>query len=147
MKINWGWGISISIIAFTIITLWFVYFAFNHDVNLVREDYYEAEVEYDTKMETVKRTKELKSDVEVNVSDDFVTIVFPNLFDYDNISGNILLYRPSNRENDIEIPVKLDSTNFQLIPRKEIKLGMWKIQIDWSVDSIKYFSEKVIMVQ
>ena len=128
MKINWGLGITISIIVFTIITLWFVYFAFNQDVNLVRDDYYEAEIEYNEKMEIVKRTHELNSDVDVKFINNFVSIEFPSIFDYTKISGNILMYRPSNREFDIHVPINLDSINTQSIPGKNIRSGIWKIQ-------------------
>ena len=53
MKWNWGVGITLTIIVFTIISLLFIYFAFNQDINLVRDDYYEAEVQFNEKLETI----------------------------------------------------------------------------------------------
>ena len=43
MKISWGIGITITIIVFMLISFWLIYFSFSQDVNLVSDDYYEAD--------------------------------------------------------------------------------------------------------
>ena len=146
MKINWGTGIALSIIFFTLISLAFIYFAFNQEVNLVRDDYYEAELEYNEKMETLNRTANLKDNVRVSLDNKNLSIQFPQEFDWEKIKGKVLLYRPSDRRLDRSYDIDLDSTYIQLIKKDLLSPGMWKVQINWSIDTINYFNEEIIMV-
>jgi nitrogen fixation protein FixH len=146
VKINWGTGIALSIIIFTLISLAFIYFAFNQEVNLVRDDYYEAELEYNEKMETLNRTANLKDNVRVSLDNKNLSIQFPQEFDWGKIKGKVLLYRPSDRRLDRSYDIALDSTYIQLIKKDLLSPGMWKVQINWSIDAINYFNEEIIMV-
>lgn len=147
MKISWGVGITITIIVFTLITLSFVYLSFGEDVNLVRDNYYEAELNFNQKRETQKRTDELTEKLLINLSNNNIGFVFPSMFTASSINGEILLYRPSDRELDINLPIDLDSTNTMTIPTQKLNSGLWKIQVEWNADSLSYFNEKIIMVQ
>ncbi len=147
MKISWGVGITITIIVFMLISFWLIYFSFSQDVNLVRDDYYQAEVQYDDKMETIKRTDLLSDKLEIKVKSDIIEFIFPKLNSQAKISGNILLYRASSGDKDITVPISLDSANTQIINTMNLVRGLWKTQVQWQIDSIKYFNEKTLMVQ
>lgn len=147
MKISWGVGITITIIVFMLISFWLIYFSFSQEVNLVRDDYYQAEVQFDDKLETIKRTEQLDEKLLISLEGRNIKLVFPSNFISNEIKGSIFLYRPSNRESDIQLPIKLDSTKTQLIGTTGMLNGMWKIQVSWIIDSLEYFSEKNIMVQ
>lgn len=147
MKISWGVGITISIIVFMIISVMFIFFAFNQDVNLVRDDYYEAEVQYNETMEKVRRTNDLRENLQISIVDNNIQLQFPKIFNNKNISGNIYLYRPSERNMDVNIPVKIDSTYLQLISTENLLSGMWKIKVDWIADSNSYLNNEIIMIQ
>ncbi|PID56941.1 MAG: hypothetical protein CR986_09690 [Ignavibacteriae bacterium] len=146
MKLNWGTGITITIIVFTLTSLIFIYFATTQDINLVRDDYYEAEVNFNKKMETVKLTKTLSEEIKIKTTQNYIEIQFPAKFPHNKIKGVINLYRPSDRKKDLSLNIQTDSTNLQLINTKKIIRGMWRINIDWSVDSTNYFSTKSIMI-
>ncbi|MEE9431012.1 MAG: FixH family protein [Melioribacteraceae bacterium] len=146
MKINWGGGIAIVIIIFTIVTLSFVYFAFTQDVNLVREDYYAEELKYQSKIEKIKRAKSLTSPLSVSVKEKAIQFSYPQNFESENIVGNVLLYRPSDRGRDIAFLILVDSLNQQNISSSKMLKGMWKAQVDWSVNNTTYFNEEIIMV-
>jgi nitrogen fixation protein FixH len=146
MKINWGTGIAISIIVFTLISLAFIYFAFNQDVNLVRDDYYEAELQFNDRMKVLERTADLDENVRISLDDANLMIKFPDLFKSEIITGTIFLYRPSDRRLDKSLSIFVDSTNTQILNKKELLPGMWKVQLNWSVDTLNYFSEEIIMV-
>jgi nitrogen fixation protein FixH len=147
LKINWGVGITIVIVLFSVITLAFVYFAFTQEVNLVRDDYYQAEVQFNEKLETIKRTEKLSEDVKINVLKNNIEIIFPKFLETEDISGTVFLYRPSDRNLDFNFPIKLDSSNTQLIATNKIMPGHWKIDIEWNIDTNLYFSNKTLMVQ
>ena len=113
---------------------------------MVRNDYYEAELEYNEKMETLNRTANLKDNVRVSLDNKNLSIQFPQEFDWEKIKGKVLLYRPSDRRLDRSYDIALDSTYIQLIKKDLLSPGMWKVQINWSIDTINYFNEEIIMV-
>lgn len=147
MKISWGVGITITIIVFMLISFWLIYFSFSQDVNLVRDDYYQAEVQYNDKMETIKRTDLLADGLVIKVKSDNIQFLFPKFNSKAKINGNILLYRPSSGEKDITVPISLDSANTQIIKTTNMVRGLWKTQVQWQIDSTKYFNEKTLMVE
>lgn len=147
MKISWGVGITITIIVFMLISFWLIYFSFSQDVNLVRDDYYQAEVQYNDKMETIKRTDSLVEKLLIEIKSDNIKFIFPKLDSPAKISGSILLYRPSSGDKDITVPISLDSANTQIINTMNMVRGLWKTQVHWQIDSTKYFNEKTLMVQ
>jgi nitrogen fixation protein FixH len=147
MKWNWGVGITVTIIVFTIISLLFIYFAFNQDINLVRDDYYEAEVQFNEKLETIKRTKKLSEELKIKLIPNNISIQFPNEIEEEEITGTIFLYRPSDGKLDFDLPIEIDTLKKQLIPTNKMIAGQWKIQIEWSADTNKYFNNKILMVQ
>lgn len=147
MKISWGTGITITIIVFMLISFWLIYFSFSQEVNLVRDDYYQAEVQFDDKLESINRTEQLDEKLLIKLEGKNIKLVFPSNFIKNEITGSIFLYRPSNRESDIQFPINLDSTKTQFISTTSMLKGMWKIQVSWNTDSLEYFSEKNIMVQ
>ena len=147
MKWNWGVGITLTIIVFTIISLLFIYFAFNQDINLVRDDYYEAEVQFNEKLETIKRTKKLTEELKIKLIPNFISVQFPAEIGDQEISGTIFLYRPSDEKLDFKLPIEIDSSKNQLIPTDKMITGQWKIQVDWTADTNRYFNNKILMVQ
>lgn len=146
MKISWGTGITITIIIFMLISFWFIYFAFSQEVNLVRDDYYQAELNFDNKLEATERADSLNNKVELEIINKNLSISFPDFFNKNLITGSILLYRPSDQGSDFREQIKLDSSNTQLISIETLKNGMWRAQIDWQVDSLEYFTEQIFMV-
>ncbi|MBI1930933.1 MAG: FixH family protein [Ignavibacteriales bacterium] len=147
MKVSWGVGITVSIIVFMLISVMFIYIAFNQDVNLVRDDYYEAEVKYNETMEKVKRTSALVDKLKISVIENNIQLQFPKISKSENIDGNILLYRPSERNKDLSITIRPDSNYLQTINTANMLSGMWKVKVDWTADSISYLNDDIIMVQ
>lgn len=146
MKISWGFGITLTIIVFLLISFATIYFSFNQKVNLVRDDYYEQEVKYQQKIEIIKRTQELPEQLEIKVVDKNIYFQFPQMFSSKSIQGSILLYRPSDRDKDFLVKLDLDNNLSQSIPLNNLAPGLWKVQVDWNVEKIEYFNEKIIMV-
>ncbi len=146
MKISWGVGVTIVIVVFTIVTLAFVFFAFTQDVNLVRDDYYAEELKYETRIEQIKRTKNLANPLKVSVKGKGLKFSYPKNFKVGKIKGDVLLYRPSDRGSDIKFSILLDSLNQQNISTSQMIKGMWKAQVSWSANDTTYFNEEIIMV-
>jgi len=147
MKINWGTGITITIVVFMLISFWLIYFSFNQEVNLVRDDYYEAEVKHDEQTETINRTNNLTNPLKISVDASSVLIKFPVDAENTKISGEIMFYRPSDRNLDFTVNIDPDTSNQQIVNTEKLLKGMWKVNVYWNIDSVKYYNEQIIMVQ
>jgi len=142
MKFNWGTGITIGIILFMAFILQYVIRVqvnSNYDNELVTEDYYQAETLIDSKYEKKQNANNLNQKLKINAVSEGVIIEFPADFDFEKISGEISLYRPSNEKLDQKIPLKLTS-NALLIPKAELANGRWDVSVDWIYDGISYLN-------
>ncbi|UOB18913.1 FixH family protein [Abyssalbus ytuae] len=141
MKINWGTGIVLAFIGFISFIMYFVIKVntndkYNHD--LVTEEYYKKELAFQQQLDKQKKAKKAGIIPTIHKSNEGLVVSFPANTDYSKISGNVFLYRPSNKQLDFEIPISL-STSSLLIPNKHLLDGRWNIEIEWIIDGEEYF--------
>ena len=147
MKINWGTGIVLAFIAFI---SFIMYFVINMNVNdkydhdLVTEDYYKQELEFQNDIDKETNSKNLASNVTWKKTNDGILIEFPETLKAENISGKVFLYRPSNKQFDFEMLISLSNHNL-LIPDKRLLDGRWNIKVDWQYNGKSYLYKKEIV--
>ena len=147
MKVNWGTGIVIAFICFIAFILYFVINMsvndkYNHD--LVTEDYYKAELEYQKDIDKEKNSKSLTKNITYKKTNEGLVIYFPNDIQPEKIKGKLFLYRPSNKQLDFETTLSLSKSNL-LIPDKRLVDGRWNIKIDWQYNGKSYlFKEDLV---
>tara|TARA_R110001632_G_scaffold63318_3_gene151485 strand:+ start:25398 stop:25841 length:444 start_codon:yes stop_codon:yes gene_type:complete len=145
MKINWGTGIVIAIIAFMSFIMYFVIsmstdHKFSHD--LVTDNYYQKELEFQDQIDATKNAKLLEEDVEIVKSEKGLQIYFPKIFK-NEMEGKVFLYRPSNKQLDFEIPISI-TDNYLLVPEKSLLDGRWNISVKVTHNNKEYyFSEEI----
>ena len=147
MKFNWGTGIIIAFICFIAFILFFV-IKMNtndkYDHDLVTEDYYAAELEYQNDIDKEQNAKLLSQNVTWEKTNKGIIVKFPENFDLKNITGHVFLYRPSNKQLDLEIPISLSNHNL-LIPDKRLLDGRWNIKVYWQYQETEYLFKKEIV--
>lgn len=147
MKINWGTGIVLAFIAFISFILYFVISMtvnkkYEHD--LVVEDYYGQELEFEKEMTKQKNAQYLKEDVIWKRVPQGIMLTFPETMAPSKITGNVFLYRPSNKQLDFEVEISLSDHNL-LIPDKSLLGGRWNLKVDWQYDGNLYLYKKDIV--
>lgn len=147
MKISWGTGLTIVIVTFLVATIGTVLYIMTIDVNLVADNYYEQEIKYQEQIDKIERTNLLPEQINVSVNGKIISVKFPSLFSYTEISGEIVLFRPSNKDFDVTVPIKIDSTYAQSISHPKLFKGLWKAKISWSTKNESYYNEEIIMVK
>ena len=145
MKVNWGTGIVISIIAFISFIMYFVISMstnkkFSHD--LVTDNYYKKELEFQDQIDATKNAKLLAEDIQIVKFDKGLKIYFPKVFK-NNIKGKVFLYRPSNKQLDFEIPISI-TDNYLLVPEKSLLDGRWNISCSVKHNKKSYYFFKEI---
>ncbi|CAM1333797.1 FixH family protein [Tenacibaculum aestuariivivum] len=147
MKLNWGTGIVIAIITFMSFILYFVVSMstgknFNHD--LVTENYYQKELEFQGNIDATRNAKELTENIKVIKVLEGLKIYFPTEFNPKDIRGKVFLYRPSNKQLDFEIPISI-SNKYLLVPEKRLLDGRWNIIVSWNYKNTAYLFEKELI--
>lgn len=143
---SWGWKIVFVYSAFVVMTLSMVIYFMGHKVDLVAEDYYKQEIEYQQQIDKMSNSKSLKEPIgfEFSYTQRTVKLNFPSGDLQNGLKGNIHFYRPSDSSLDRQIEVKPDENGEQLISVSSLNKGLWKVRISWTAAGTAYFDEKVI---
>ena len=147
MKINWGTGIVIAFVLFISFIMYFIITmsvddSYDHD--LVTEDYYKEELKYQESIDKEANAKKLIKNVSWEKTDEGLVILFPDNLEAKEIKGKVFLYRPSDKQLDMEVPISL-SKHYLLIPDDRLLDGRWNIHVDWKYKNIPYlFKDEIV---
>ena len=144
MRLKWSTGIIIAIVAFigfimSMVTVMLTDKKFDHD--LVTEEYYQKELGYQTDINSIKNAKQLKEKIKIEQGGDGLKIVFPSNFNNEEIRGSVFLYRPSNKQLDTEISIKVLNSEM-IIPQKHLVEGRWDVSIVFKYQEKTYLHEE-----
>lgn len=146
MKFNWGTGIVLAFVAFISFIMYFVVVANSDpraDHDLVTEEYYRKELEYQQDLDASRNLELFGGQVEVLRISGGLGIRFPKGMDPQGIDGKVSLYRPSNKQLDFEFPIQ-NSDTLQLIPASRLLDGRWDIRVNWTYQGKPYlFRERI----
>lgn len=147
MKFNWGTGIVIAFIGFIAFIMYFV-ISMNtnkkYDHDLVTEDYYKQELEFQQDIDKETNSKALVKNLSWEKTAEGIVLKFPDNLNYNDIEGKVFLYRPSNKQFDFETDISLSNHNL-LIPDKRLLDGRWNIKVDWQYNGKSFLFKKEIV--
>lgn len=143
MKLNWGWALVIALALFAIFIGQFFVRSFSHRADLVADDYYNQEINYQQHINSAANAKALGAISFIPV-DGKIGIQFPDGFDGANASGTIQLYKPDNSDFDQTIPLALDSSNVQALQSEDMLRGLWRVKVDATLGDKSYYWEESI---
>ncbi len=146
MKFNWGHGIIVVIVLGVMSFLTLVFITTRERIDMVTEDYYPKELKYDDQIEKLKNYNALTQKVEVTLHDGLL-IQFPdNIADAASINGLVHLYRPSDKELDVEATIKLNQSYQMVIPKNDLRSGKYELIIEWKANGQPYLTKQVVYV-
>lgn len=143
MKRNfWPYAIILYFAIFiTGVVVW-ITFATRNDQQLVRADYYEQELKYQTELDG--RSRALNADVTVayDATAQRVTVGLPG-----NVKkASAYFYRPSNAKLDRELTLALDAGSDKIDVR-DFQSGLWKLRLTWMAAGVEYRRETVVVLE
>jgi hypothetical protein len=147
MKINWGTGLAIVLGLFIVFILYFVIRISTeekYDYDLVTEEYYKKEMVFQKEMDDVANSNSLKDNISGKKIAEGWMLTFPENLDYSKITGTVLLYRPSNKKLDFQIPLQLSAQNL-LIPDERLVAGRWNTIVQWNYEGEDYLYKNEIV--
>lgn len=146
MKFNWGTGIVLAFVCFISFIMYFVIRMStdkNYEHDLVTEDYYKQELEFQKEINQEKNAQTLVENLSWEKTNTGIVLKFPTNLKVSNITGKVFLYRPSNKILDFNIPISLSNNTF-LVPKSKLLDGRWNITVKWNYNNISYlFKDKI----
>ena len=139
-KNKWPLGITLTYSIFVLALAGFAVFASINQVNLVSDNYYREGIDYQQQIERAERASETGSQVTWKFLDNKNNLLlsFPKDSTGSSISGNIMLFRPSDAAQDKVVPLAVSKNNDQLVSLKNLSSGYWRIKLFWSIHEFKF---------
>lgn len=138
---HWGHGITIFYIVFVLTLIMVLIKSTQIDNSLVVDDYYAKDLAYQQQYDKVANT----------MAEDHLTIKYDQanqemIFEFHTdqlLDGQIQFYRPSNQKLDF---IKKIKDNKMVVKTDLMRVGRWKIKVDWTADKKAYYKEKEIYI-
>ncbi|MDP2112969.1 MAG: FixH family protein, partial [Bacteroidota bacterium] len=147
MKFNWGTGVVLALLVMVAGMSFLVSIAIRQDFDLVDKDYYQKSIIYQQHIEKVGNTANLDVKIVFGLSADTLKLTFPNLGEYQNVTGKIHFYSPVEARRDYNLEVKTDTAFLQIIDLKNLEKGRYQVKIDWIANKVSYYQEEEIVVE
>jgi nitrogen fixation protein FixH len=142
MKLNWGNGIAIFFSLFVVFMLFMVYKSTTVRHDLVSENYYADELEYQDVIDAKNNFIESEADFEVKRTEIGLNLVVSDHVVKSFESGKIILQRPSDQRMDVEIAWSGESN--LSIPSGKLIGGKYKLIASWRADGEQYHFEESV---
>ena len=145
-KSLWGVGIAVVYGAFMVIMIGIVVASRFQPVDLVSRDYYDKEITYQKQIDRMQRSQQegMVLTIDHNIGDGKLTVTFPAGFSNKVVTGHLKLFRPSSAALDRNF--EISSIASQQFDAGKLARGLWKIKVDWQVDSLQYYHEQELYV-
>lgn len=143
-KSRWGVGLFFLYGGFVLFMLILVLYVSFQDMQLVEKDYYKKDLAYQDLIDKRDRAQNLMK-IDFLTREETIMIRFsPEISG--EITGTIRFFRPDGAEKDFQVAIEVDSINTQYVPAHDMARGLWRIKIDWMVDSVGYFHQTPLVV-
>lgn len=142
---NWGVKIVLVFIAFVTGILFMVFKSYNQKTDLVTTDYYAKELQYQEKIDKMKRVQALSAPVKFEVKGSELIIMFPKDFSGKLLTGEVVLYYPADKNKDVKENFSIQDEPLKIaIPSKN--RGLHWLQLSWKEGDITYYFEKKFFI-
>ena len=141
-----------AIVGFFIIAIMgivtFVVFAARNGMDLVSPDYYERELRFQGRLNSMNRTAGLSGRVRLayNAKASNLEVALPLLANTSKVTGNVELYRPSDSSLDRSLKLEPDEEGRESLRVEGIRPGLWKVRVTWSSGGEEYFDEQTLII-
>jgi len=142
---NWGHKILLVYIVFVAGIMFLVFKSSSQKMDLVTTDYYAKELKYQQKIDAMNKVNQLSGAVKYEMKEDRLTIVFPKDFAGKKITGDVLLYCPSNEDKDVTQNFSVQD-NSVLVPVSINSKGLYELQLTWQAGETSYYFEKKLVI-
>ncbi len=142
---NFGVKITVLYISFVVLILTMVFMCFGQDVELVSADYYAQEIQFQDKINAINNEKSLGESIQHSINKNEIVLTIDSVLLSNDFEGTINFFRPSDSSKDLKLKMKF-ANNEQVVSRKNLIHGAYKLQLSWTSNKTNYFKEEVIFI-
>jgi nitrogen fixation protein FixH len=138
-----GWFV-IFFTGIVIYTTWSI----RQRVDLVGVDYYDQEIRFQQRLDSVNRTQRVANGVSVTFADATrqIVIALPVEHAARHPAGSIHLYRPSDARLDHRFKLALNADGRQTVEAAALSPGLWKVRVAWTVGGEEFFRDETVVI-
>lgn len=139
-KFTWGHGIALALASFIgfILYLIFIFPIGKQNSDLVTENYYEDELEYQKVIDAKNNANSLAQKPFFAQLPYGIRIAFPKETVDAGQQVHFELYSTNNKEKDKKQNITIDSNNSFLIPKEMLSTGSYTLKVRWKKNNIDY---------
>jgi nitrogen fixation protein FixH len=143
----WPYAIIAVFVLFAGYIGYMVQQAMRTTVDLVSPDYYQQELAYQQRMESVARTAALPAPVQLRyeAAAQRLTLQLPPTMAGQTVQGQLHFFRPSNQKLDFTLP--LQNGTHQQFNTAKMPPGYWRVRLDFTAGGQAYFVEKELTLR
>lgn len=146
MNMSWGIRIAILYASFVGMIIFLVFRTAHENIDLVTEDYYQQELEFQNRIDQREASSRLGADPVVNITADSVEIIFPDSVARQGIAGRALFYRASDASRDVVLELQTGITGVQRVARSQFATGSYQLKLTWMSGGHPYYFEKQLYI-
>lgn len=146
MKWNWGTGIAITLILFVGLMGTMVYLATQQKFDLVSENYYEEELNYQDIIDQKSNALRLTDKARITRENDKFILELPKDFSGKNKTFTALMYCEKDASMDFKWEEKNLKDNNSIIPFTRFHEGRWIAKVKLQCEGIGYYFEPEIFL-
>ena len=139
-KFTWGHGIALALACFIgfILYLIFIFPIGKQTSDLVSDNYYQDELEYQKVIKKKKNADQLSQKPFFAQLPYGIRIAFPKETIDAGQQVHFELYSTNDKEKDKKQNVNLDSNNSFLVPKEMLSTGSYTLKVRWKKSDIDY---------
>ena len=139
---NWGKSLILVMAIFITFIMVMVVKMISTNPDLVSDDYYQKEIDYEQEIVAVKNMQKLNAKTTIELTDDFLIFNLP--VDVKTSDVTIELIRPNDQKLDRTFVVT--DTKTYMIPISKLQKGKYSVVMSFKVDSVFCMQKEAIDV-
>lgn len=144
---SWGIKITVLYLGFVALILTLVFTCFGHKSELEYKDYYARELKFQDQIDASSNAANLETPIDYQVKGAHILVKIPVQLIDAQLSGKIVLFKPSDASQDKTIELHPDTEGKQIINGAGFMKGAYKMQISFNSGGKDYFTENFITLK
>jgi nitrogen fixation protein FixH len=144
---NWGNKLLLVFAIFGAGMSYLVYRCMHVPVSLVSKEYYQEEVAYQQVIDSRGKADALSGKVQLTQDNQAISLALPADMKHRVITGNVVLYCPSNVRYDRSFTLHTDTATTRLLSKKALVPGNYIVKVSWQASGVSYYNEQPLAIQ
>lgn len=146
MTFNWGHKLTLGFMAFAGMIVYMVVQSMNTRYELVSNEYYKDELQYQQVIDGASRANQLSSKATVTQQNDELIIQLPAEMQQQTITGSLWLYNATDSKKDKKMALQMNDHAAQTINSKLFIPGNYTAKLSWASNGETYYSEVPVTI-